>query len=71
MDNIHPNVEVWFNSNVYFLRLLFIYIFTREKICNKPFTYYLRNVFILGRNGKLKFEEVMRVKIGSLHFLFT
>ena len=31
MDNIHPNVEVWFNSNVYFLRLLFIYIFMREK----------------------------------------
>lgn len=71
MDNIHPNVEVWFNSNVYFLRLLSIYLFTREKICNKPFTHYLRNVFILGRNGKLKFEEVMRVEICSLHFFFT
>ena len=31
MDNIHPNVEVWFNSNVYFLRLLFIYIYERKK----------------------------------------
>ena len=26
MDNIHPNVEVWFNSNVYFLGLLYIYL---------------------------------------------